>query len=90
MDDARWIAQKIVRPLEDAQKDQRYKPSVRKRLDADAGVNPQYVSQYENERNRVLDEDRVTIWEFYDIAENTMSVFSENSDSFLVDPVPMP
>ena len=90
MDDARWIAQKIVRPLEDAQKDQRYKPSVRKRLDADAGVNPQYVSQYENERNRVLDEDRVTIWEFYDIAENTMSVFSENSDGFLVDPVPMP
>ena len=90
MDDARWIAQKIVRPLEDAQKDQRYKPSVRKRLDADAGVNPQYVSLYENERNRVLDEDRVTIWEFYDIAENTMSVFSENSDGFLVDPVPMP
>ena len=90
MDDARWIAQKIVRPLEDAQKDQRYKPSVRKRLDADAGVNPQYVSQYENARNRVLDEDRVTIWEFYDIAENTMSVFSENSDGFLVDPVPMP
>ena len=90
MDDARWIAQKIVRPLEDAQKDQRYKPSVRKRLDADAGVNPQYVSQYENERQRVLDEDRVTIWEFYDIAENTMSVFSENSDGFLVDPVPMP
>ena len=90
MDDARWIAQKIVRPLEDAQKDQRYKPSVRKRLDADAGVNPQYVSQYENERERVLDEDRVTIWEFYDIAENTMSVFSENSDGFLVDPVPMP
>jgi hypothetical protein len=90
MDDARWIAQKIVRPLEEAQKDQRYKPSIRKRLDADAGVNLQYVSQYENERERVLDEDRVTIWEFYDIADNTMSVFSENSDGFLVDPVPMP
>jgi len=90
MDDARWIAQKIVRPLEEAQKDQRYKPSVRKRLDADAGVNPAYVSQYENERERVLDEDRVTIWEFYDIVDNTMSVFSENSDGFLVDPTPMP
>ena len=90
MDDARWIAQKIVRPLEEAQKDQRYKPSVRKRLDADAGVNIEYVSQYENERERVLDEDRVTIWEFYDMAENTMSVFSQNSDGFLVDPVPMP
>ena len=90
MDDARWIAQKIIRPLEDAQRDQRYKPSVRKRLDADAGVNPSYVSQYENDRDRVLDEDRVTIWEFYDIAANTMSVFSENSDGFLVDPVPMP
>ena len=90
MDDARWIAQKIVRPLEEAQKDQRYKPSVRKRLDADAGVNIEYISQYENERERVLDEDRVTIWEFYDMAENTMSVFSQNSDGFLVDPVPMP
>ena len=90
MDDARWIAQKIMRPLEDAQKDKRYKPSVRKNLDADAGVNSQYASQYENQRDRILDEDRVTIWEFYDIAENTMSVFSENSDGFLIDPVSMP
>jgi len=90
MDDARWIAQKIMRPLEDAQRDKRYKPSVRKNLDADAGINSQYASQYENQRDRILDEDRVTIWEFYDIAENTMSVFSENSDGFLIDPVPMP
>lgn len=90
MDDAKWIAQKIVRPLEDAQRDQRYKQGVRRRLDADAGVDPLYAAQYDNDKARAIDEDRVTIWEFYDIVENTMSVFSEHSDGFLIDPTPMP
>jgi len=90
MEDAKWIAQRIVRPLEDAQKDRRYKPSVRKRLSADAAS---AMSDY-TDRNRLeeylLDEERVVLYEFYDIEANTMSVCSRAGDEFLVDPTPMP
>ena len=90
MDDLTWIAQKIVRPLDEAKNDKRYKPSVRKRLTADAGVNPMYAAEYLDNREYLYDEERVTIWEFYDVSKNTLSVWGENSDEFLVDPIPMP
>ena len=90
IDDMVWIAQRIVRPLEDAQKDKRYKPSVRKRLTADAGVNPKYSDAFHEDYDWDRFEERVTIWEYYDVVENTMAVFAEESDEFLVDPVPMP
>ena len=90
MDDLTWIAQKIVRPLEEAQNDKRYKPSVRKKLTADGGVNPMYAAQFLDNREYLFDEERVTIWEYYDIRSNTMSVWGETTDEFLVDPMPMP
>ena len=38
IEDAMWIAQRIVRPLKEAQDDKRYSPSVRKALSANAGI----------------------------------------------------
>ena len=90
MDDLTWIAQRIVRPLEEAQNDKRYRPSVRKQLTADGGVNPMYAAQYLDNREYLFDEERVTIWEYYDIRSNTMSVWGETTDEFLVNPLPMP
>lgn len=90
MDDIQWIAQRIVRPLEEVQGDKRYKPSVRKRLVADAGVNPAYQDPMRDKREFTDETERVTLWEYYDIASNTMSVCAENSDEFLLDPTPMP
>ena len=90
MEDMRWIAQRIVRPVEEAEKDSRYKPSARKRLTADAGVNPKYSDAFDDDHDWDRLEQRVTIWEYYDVEANTMSVFAENSEEFLVDPVPMP
>jgi hypothetical protein len=89
LDDARWIAQRIIRPLDEAQRDKRYKPSARKRLDADASTGTGYNDRDDVEQY-LFDEERVVIYEFYDIAENTMSVCSQSGDEFLVDPVPMP
>jgi len=89
LDDARWIAQRIIRPLDEAQRDKRYKPSARKRLDADASTSVGYDDRNDVEQY-LFDEERVVIYEFYDIAENTMSVCSQSGDEFLVDPVPMP
>ena len=91
LEDANWICQRIVRPLEEAKKDKRYKASVRKRLQADGILYPMFQNRQIQEQEQYLaDEDRVAIYEYYDIAENTMSVFSQASEEFLVDPMPMP
>lgn len=90
MEDLKWIAQRIVRPLEEVQADTRYKPSARKRLSADAYVDPMGANSPRDEIDEFLDEERVVLYEFYDIAANTMSVCSQSGDEFLLDPVPMP
>jgi hypothetical protein len=88
--DMGWIAQRIVRPLEDVQQDDKYKPSERKRLTADARVLTGYDNLFSDDREQYTPDERVVIWEFYDIPRNTMCVFAENGDGFLVDPTPMP
>lgn len=89
MEDAKWIAQKIIRPLEAAKKDKRYKPSVRKRLSSSTTHNLYDSNGYAEEKSEYVDE-RVIIWEFYDVANNTLSVYADDGNEFLVDPVPMP
>ena len=91
VEDAMWIAQRVVRPLKQAQEDRRYSPSIRKNLAANAGVNPMYSDgYYEDQITRYLDDDRVIIWEYYDVPANTMSVFADQGEGFLVPPTAMP
>jgi hypothetical protein len=91
MADAKWIAQRVIRRLEDAKTDKNYKPSVRKSLTADAMLYPMYESGNRQEQEQfLLEEERVAIYEYYDITNNTMSVSSMTGDEFLVDPIPMP
>ena len=91
MEDAQWICQRIVRPLEEAKKDKRYKPAARRRLTADGILYPMFQNRERQEQEEFLrEEDRVAIYEYYDIASNTMSVFSQSGEEFLVDPIPMP
>jgi len=91
MEDAQWICQRIVRPLEEAKKDKRYKAAARRRLTADGILYPMFQNRERQEQEEFLrEEDRVAIYEYYDIASNTMSVFSQSGEEFLVDPIPMP
>ena len=87
MGDAQWIAQRIVRPLEEAQKDKRYKPSVRKRLSST--VMDMETPEYHEGKAEFVGEQAV-IWEFYDMLENTVGIYADGAEEFLVDPVPMP
>jgi len=87
MEDAKWIAQRIVRPLEEAEKDKRYKPSVRKRLSS--SVMDSESPEYHEGKSEFVG-DQVVIWEFYDITENTVGIYADTAEEFLVDPVPMP
>lgn len=87
--DARWIAQRIVRPLEDVKNDKKYRQGVRQRVTADAVVRADWLSQ--DERKKMdSDIDRVTVWEYYDLRANTVAIFSEGADDFLVEPQTMP
>jgi hypothetical protein len=89
MEDARWIAQRIIRPLEDVKDDPRYVSSVRKRIKADSVISSDWLTQ-DQRRKYDGDIDRVTVWEYYDIAAEIMCVFAEGSDDFLIEPQKMP
>lgn len=88
MKDIKWIAQRIRRPIADVKNDKRYAKAAR------MDVQPMAVSRYADDpsRRKVYDKNEgyAEIWEFYDIASNTMSVFCEGSDMYLVKPMKMP
>jgi len=91
LEDAKWIAQRIVRPLEEAQADKRYKASVRKNLSADSLLYPMYAVTSRQQQEEYLDtEERCVVYEYYDILENTLSVLPQSGDQFLIDPIVMP
>jgi len=91
LDDATWIAQRVIRPLEEAKKDKRYKAAARKELTADSLLYPMYaVSSRQEQEQYLLEEERCVVYEYYDIENNKMSVVSQTGDHFLVDPTPMP
>lgn len=88
MRDAKWIAQRIRRPLADVKADKRYAKQARDR------VAPSSTSRFADEtgRKKIHDDNHsyVDIWEFYDIRTKTMSVFAEGGDQFLIKPTQMP
>ena len=92
LDDASWVAQRIIRSCKDVHDDKRYRPSARKSVGSDSSSamysdgppQRQEADEYRGE------EELCTIWEWYDLASNTMAVFAENGDGYLVEPVAMP
>jgi hypothetical protein len=89
LEDAKWIAQRIIRPIEEVKEDSRYNGRVRRDLKADAVLSSDWLTQ---DQKRKVDSDiqRVTVWEFYDLQRETISVFAEGGDDFLIDPQEMP
>ena len=92
LEDAQWICQRIIRPLEEAKKDKRYKASARKNLGADSVLNPMFTPTDRAQQDQYLQDvvDRTVIFEFDDIVDNKLSVLAQNGEEFLVDPIPMP
>jgi len=89
LEDAKWIAQRIVRPLADVKKDKRFRRSVRMNLEPDAGLKVRWDNDDERDQYSDLVE-RVTLYEYYDLEEGTISVCAEASEDYLLDPTPMP
>jgi hypothetical protein len=89
MEDARWIAQRIRRPLEDVKKDKRYNSTAR------AEASPSHYTKWGQDsfrprRSQDPSDAYVEVWEWYDIDRNTVSVFCDGSDKFLVAPKEIP
>ena len=89
MDDLRWIAQRVKRPLADVRNDRRYNSTAR------AEVQPTMYSKYALDGqtprpDTSSKESYVEVWEFYDVAKGTMCIFADGSDKFLVSPTKIP
>ncbi len=85
--DMRWIAQRVVRDLDEAKRDPRYRPVARNKLSADTSVKWHVEDSHYFVKGEA---ERVTIWEFYDLARKEVSVFAGAGEHFLVDPQPFP
>lgn len=89
MEDVRWIAQRVVRPLEEVKEDENYKAKTRKNLKGN------YTKFETTDPRRDADTmgdgpDMVEMWEFYDLIDGVMAIFPYESDDFLVEPGEMP
>jgi hypothetical protein len=89
--DARWVAQRVIRNFDEARKDKNYREGARRKLQPTAVLE---AAKHEDEfgRRTVKDDDakRVVIWEYYDLENNTLSVWAEGSDQYLVPPTDIP
>lgn len=87
-EDMRWIAQRCIKDREEVENNPAYNEAARKKVEADGVVvdtmRPKDVS------HREKDIQRITVWEYYDLRNGTLSVFAEKGDGFLVDPQPQP
>lgn len=89
MYDIKWIAHRVRRPIKDVRSDRRYNRSAREDVQA---VSYSRYDESTPRHRRVNDKDEgyADIYEFYDLRNNTVSVFSEGGDSFLIKPQKMP
>lgn len=88
LEDATWIAQRLVRSLEDVREDKRYKQSVRLNL---SGVSMAPIDMNRQDKKKFQDETmKVIIWEHYDLRTGMLCIFAEGSDDYLVSPMKIP
>ena len=91
MEDVKWIAQRVIRPLADVRRDKKYKKSAREKVHPDSRLKDAWRPQ---DRNLMKDGEaaRCTVWEFYELKSNTVCVFANGGEDFLVEPQenPMP
>jgi len=89
MNDIKWIAHRTRRPISDVRSDRRYNRTARDNVNA---VSFSRYSVEEPAHRKINDKDEgyADIFEFYDLRNNTVSVFAEGGESFLIKPQQMP
>lgn len=96
MEDARWVAQRIRRPVGDVKVDSRYRPNIRKNVQASTSARWSDTgrtgsTQPEPASLEAAEAGFVDIIEMYDLRRKYYCVFSENgTDGLLIGPEDMP
>lgn len=92
LEEARWIAQRVKRPVADVRVDSRYAPRHRVKAMMTArdrweeGQSDELVTDPNSASKGFVD-----VWEFYDLREGTVCTFiREYEDGFLIDPDEQP
>jgi hypothetical protein len=85
--DARWIAQRIAVPVEEAKKRKDWNAKARQELCDSAKQVQESDGAFEDQ----IDPDQkfVIIYEYYNLTENTVCTFGLKGDSFLSEPAPI-
>lgn len=89
LEDAKWIAQRIVRPLAEVKADKRFRRGARQKLEADAGLKVRWENDDERDRYKDIVQ-RVTLYEYYDLQGGTLCVHAVGADDYLLEPTAMP
>ena len=88
MADAKWIAHRVRRTVDEVRTDKRYAPKVRSTVAAAS-----YAKYTDDPSSRQIydkDEGYVDVYEYYDLKNNTVSVFCDSGDGFLIKPKEQP
>ncbi len=88
MYDAKWIAHRVRRTVNDVRTDKRYAPKVR--ADVSAASYAKYTDDPSSRKIYDKDEGYVDVYEFYDLKNNTVSVFCDSGEGFLIKPKEQP
>lgn len=90
-ENARWVAQRMYMPLEEAKERDDWSAAARKRLKGAAmsSAKKDYDLMFEGEQ-RGKEADFAVIWEYYDIVENEVCTFAEGCEMFLSPPADIP
>lgn len=89
MDDIKWIAHRVRRPIRDIKTDKRYIKAAREDVGA---ISFSRYADDEPSHRQINDKEEgyADVYEFYDLRNNTVSVFADGGDNFLIKPQKMP
>lgn len=88
---ARWVAQRMYVPLDEAKRHEAWDGQARKKLKGTAmsQAKKDYDLMFSGEE-RGRESDFVVVWEYYDLIAGKVCTFAEGCDKFLVEPTDFP
>ena len=94
LETARWVAQRVTRPVADVQVDSRYQASTRSKVTGNRASKldePHHPKNRNSSNNAEAPLNYVDVWEYYDLRKRVVCVFADGCDEgFLIKPKPIP
>lgn len=89
--DARWVAQRQLVPIEEARENEAWNKRARNKLKATVKSDARKdVEVYSEQIQASKESGFVVVWEYFDLIGNTICVLAEGCDDFLQDETPSP